>query len=220
VGVLRQHEIGRALQQVKGSGSRVRSTSSGRFRRGSGAPRAATGGGQAQRARAGSAWPRRPCVVERKTKLGVGACRPVARNRSSMPFAVTVKSLGGWDAAQSCERWTAVWTMSSRLFASAPKKPVMPSASRMSSSTARKALVQVSTRRPLVRHVEASFMPTAPPTYEARRGSRARFWSPARLRSPVRPLDAPPAEGRKRRSASTHESECCSRPRAGVRRGP
>jgi hypothetical protein len=52
-------------------------------------------------------------LVDVKTKVASGAWSRAAWSRLSVPFALTVKSVCGSEAAQSCEGCAAVCTMSS-----------------------------------------------------------------------------------------------------------
>src|SRR6185436_7821061 len=48
-----------------------------------------------------------------KTNVASGACSRAACSRLSVPFALTLKSVCGSVAAQSCDGCAAVWTISS-----------------------------------------------------------------------------------------------------------
>ena len=62
--------------------------------------------------------------VDVKTNVASGLCRLVASSRLSVPFALTVKSVCGSDAAQSCEGCAAVWMTSSSSPAMPAEHPV------------------------------------------------------------------------------------------------
>ena len=71
-----------------------------------------------------------------KTNVASGRCRRVASSRLSVPLALTVKSVCGSVAAQSCDGCAAVWTTSSMSpGVLGEERGRRRSASRMSSST-------------------------------------------------------------------------------------
>ena len=84
------------------------------------------------------------------------ACLRAASSRLSVPLALTPKSVCGSFAAQSCEGWAAVCTISSIWPACLAKMRSTPSASRMSISSCTNSFGRRSASTSDMRRVEAS----------------------------------------------------------------